>query len=287
MGYDYLIDQMADVVYKQIARDEDNQRWLRLIHASKQWEASFVDGFTHDNKKVKGLAWAFGEQGQEAVDRFNGKKLFKKSADAEDLIEFAKWDIYYEEFNQLLLPMVIGDWAEKELGRIIIGVSFDIEAPTVLEFIDNYSYKFRNINEETASLLNAELRKAVEAGEGIPQITKRIRTLFTGMQKERAYMIARTETLRAMNAGTEESYIQSGVVISKVWLTALDERTCPFCSEMNGKELGLGGVWYEQGSVMTVIDAEGKERNLSLNYEPILRPPLHPYCRCCLKPVVL
>ena len=74
----------------------------------------------------------------------------------------------------------------------------------------------------------------------------------------RAKMIARTETMRALNAAAKDRY--NGAGIERVqWLAAADERECPDCADLDGQEFDID---------------EAPDC------------PLHPSCRCCLAPVV-
>jgi hypothetical protein len=54
---------------------------------------------------------------------------------------------------------------------------------------------------------------------------------------------------------------------------------------MNGKVIGTGDKWFSKGDTFTVGEGEGA-RVLSLGFEDITHPPLHPNCRCTLIPVV-
>ena len=52
-------------------------------------------------------------------------------------------------------------------------------------------------------------------------------------------VIARTEAIRAQNGGTLEAWKQSGVVESKTWLAALDERTRETHIEAHGQTVPI------------------------------------------------
>lgn len=92
----------------------------------------------------------------------------------------------------------------------------------------------------------------------------------------RAYNIARTELAFAYNQGVyfgtkqaqEAGYM--GEVV-KVWSTADDERVCPLCGPMDGKEIPLDD------------DFDFKTK-LAGPQNPTIRkaPPLHPSCRCTM-----
>jgi hypothetical protein len=266
---------------------EDIDFWNRFIRISQKWEQRFYGGY----QGLDGVAKLFKRQGVDAIIKLNNNK--SKAIDGEDLVDWNKYEILFEEFGQLLLPLIAADYASQELTRLgVIGINFDLANQNVINFAQEWSVQFgkkfaETVNQTTLDMLSKELAEADRLGESIPQITKRIQALFTNMTKERAYMTARTETMRAQNFGAEQGYIQSGVVEAKRWLSLEDLRVCSFCSYMNGKILVLGGTWFEQGTSITLpkLDGNGTE-TFKFNYEPIKRPPAHVKCRCCLSPVV-
>ena len=77
------------------------------------------------------------------------------------------------------------------------------------------------------------------------------KTVFKSVQ-QRAELIARSETMRAYNQGAIKFEKQIGVV-KLTWLTAGDERTCPECGPLDGREYRI---------------------------EKMPSQPLHPACRC-------
>lgn len=95
-------------------------------------------------------------------------------------------------------------------------------------------------------------------GESISKISRRIRTEVAPLTRQRADMIARTETIRAYNRAALNQYERYGVK-KFVWIFAGGERSCPTCEEREG-------AIYEVGEVD--------------------EPPIHPNCRCTIYPVV-
>jgi len=92
----------------------------------------------------------------------------------------------------------------------------------------------------------------------------------------RGYNIARTELAFAYNQGSYEGVKQAqeagymGEVV-KVWSTADDERTCPWCGSLEGKTIALD----EEFNIQT---------RLSSSDTPTIKmvPPAHPSCRCAV-----
>lgn len=87
--------------------------------------------------------------------------------------------------------------------------------------------------------------------------------------QQRAELIARTETLRAANAGQTAMWQEAannGLLVpnetSEVWIITPDDRLCPDCAELDGQTIDLGDS-FDGGKFGTT------------DY-----PPLHPDCRC-------
>jgi hypothetical protein len=101
--------------------------------------------------------------------------------------------------------------------------------PNIHAAIKNQCLKFCKSTNATTDLGIAEARDAVRDqlargligdGESIPQLTRRIQSVFTTATKSRAQTIARTETARAVHTASEMSAEQSGVVAAKKWLVS-------------------------------------------------------------------
>ena len=106
------------------------------------------------------------------------------------------------------------------------------------------------------------------------------------VSEQRADMLARTGAIWGHNEGAVERYAADGIAVVE-WLVTVDDLTCPFCAEMNGKRVGTGDPFFESGDALT-IDGVGTLRIPSgpRGFD-VRHPPLHPHCRCCLVPVVV
>jgi len=86
------------------------------------------------------------------------------------------------------------------------------------------------------------------------------------LKSARATMIARTEIQIAQNEGRYEGWKQAdkeGIVdpaSQKMWMTALDERTCDICAPLDGEMVPWNGIF-------------------SIGLE---KPIVHPHCRCTM-----
>jgi len=186
------------------------------------------------------------------------------------------------EVSKPLLRGIVKD--QGELAAELIGAqSFDELTKRVQNFLKKRAYKFSfEMVEETNRLLGITLAEGVKLGESIPQIRKRVETLFGDMEKYRSERIARSEVIRASNFGAKEAYRQSGVVEELEWLTTDDEMTCEFCAPLNGEIIKLNENFFDRGDKY-----RGSEGGLmDIDYESVQHPPLHPNCRCTIIPVV-
>ncbi|MBA7546666.1 hypothetical protein ES705_39058 [subsurface metagenome] len=139
----------------------------------------------------------------------------------------------------------------------VIG-AFDVQNPKVQEWLDSYTPKFSNKLETVSTdKLRSELIEGMKEGEGVPQLIKRVNTTYDNWDKVRSETIARSEAMRASNRGAIESYRQSGVVKSKIWITYHDKRTCYSCADLDGKVIGLEDNYFNLGDPDEVIERGG------------------------------
>lgn len=101
-----------------------------------------------------------------------------------------------------------------------------------------------DIQETTKDNLESALKDALEAGEDMRSIVKRVKEdVFEGdVGKSRAETIARSEVTGALNAGQQEARIylhEQGVVEGKEWFATFDGRTRLTHENANGETVGV------------------------------------------------
>lgn len=207
----------------------------------------------------------------EEVDRSYNKELLNE----EQLIIQAQLD-----FEPILREIA------KQAGQealVLIGSTQPFNTFNYREAIEKSILKF------AASMIKTERERitdiiefGVKEGLSIPNIRNNIVREFEGFTKKQAELIARNESLRATNAATLEGFKQSGVVVGKQWLTAMDERVCPYCAPLNGKIVSLNQSFFGLGSTY-YGDAKTP---LKIDYMPIRYGNLHVSCRCTILPVL-
>lgn len=122
----------------------------------------------------------------------------------------------------------------------------------------------KEITATTKTKIGRQLSEGVAKGEGIPDLAKRVRTVFDDAKAYRSEMIARTEVNGAFNKATLETAKGLGpaVVSTKQWLATSDGRTRPEHAAADGQTRSLMEAFNVGGSA--------------------LQEPSEPNCRCTI-----
>lgn len=126
-------------------------------------------------------------------------------------------------------------------------------------FITEYLAQVRNrlvrIPDEVYDLVAGQVAAGVNLGESIPELTKRVDNVLSTTASERwpnrATVIARTETIGALNAGRTEAFRvvaeQSDEPLQKLWLATDDTRTRPTHNHAEGQRVPVGAPFIVGG----------------------------------------
>ena len=108
-----------------------------------------------------------------------------------------------------------------------------------LEFLQDHTFdNIKGMTEEIANDLKAELSRGIINGEGITKLKERVEKVFN-VGKNRADMIARTETNRAENNGKLLAMKASGLEYDKKWSSVADDRTSDICKRLDGQVVAI------------------------------------------------
>jgi len=241
-----MLTRQAKEVFDKIKKYPNN--YNKWMFDRKKWLREFTEA------EAKFIVKLYKQEGQKAIDL--ALKLSRKS--------------YYK--------------AEE----IPISIAFDVYNPEVTSELLRQTRRFpAGVVGTSEEIIRREIANGLELGESIDKLRKRVtERLGPTYIKNRAEMIARSETIYASNAGAELGYMQSGVVEGKKWLTAIDERTCFPCTDMNNMTAPLGQpTWEKEG--LNIGEVQGKY-GLDFDYTEgaMPFPPLHPRCRCTIIPIV-
>ena len=128
-------------------------------------------------------------------------------------------------------------------------------------FVSDYLAQVRNrlvrIPEEVFDLIAHEVATGVNLGESIPQLRDRIDMVLstTGSERwpNRATVVARTETIGALNAGRAEAFRAAGetdpdLELERVWLATEDHRTRSTHKAADGQRVALASPFIVGGA---------------------------------------
>ena len=184
----------------------------------------------------------FKDQQEEVIGKMTGTKSFS-------LDDIKNWLFELPTANKVwiasLIPFLrefIKDRSDQIMSLLQVDVEIDMGSKPVLDFLRyDAGEKIKGINDTTLDKLRNTLADGVEKGEGIPELTSRVKEVFDVASTSRARTIARTEVLRAESFASHQSYLESGVVVGLQWFSALDERV--------RQTHGIGGA---HGQVITL-----------------------------------
>lgn len=113
----------------------------------------------------------------------------------------------------------------------------------LLDWINrNAGIKITQIESTTLDLIRRQLSEGMEAGESVPQISKRIEELYDRNISTRSTLIARTEVIGASNAASYMGAKSTGLQLNKKWLSSRDGRVRDDHKAENGgdgQEVGM------------------------------------------------
>lgn len=216
---------IANIRRLKLHQADNATEWKAFIVVADKWEARFITV----------LKELFRAQEAEMMTLIPALSMLLVAASLDygytrkDAIDDAFDSLTWEQKTASVgAPIIQGsllDNANRVYGTLGVQGSFDVINPRVTEFIGNKTFKFaKQITETTQNQLRAALRAGISEGEGIGELANRVQGVFGHADKARAKMIARTEVLSATNFGTQEAYIQSGVVWGSRWIPTLDDR---------------------------------------------------------------
>jgi hypothetical protein len=127
--------------------------------------------------------------------------------------------------------------------------------PYVHEHLATVRNQLVNVPQETFDRITRDLSEGVHGGETIEELAARVHADLTADNCEawrgRAVTVARTETIRAYNSGTDGAYGQlereDDVRYERRWLATIDTRTRETHREADGQVAAAGGTFTVGG----------------------------------------
>jgi len=127
--------------------------------------------------------------------------------------------------------------------------------------------KVKGLSDDLATKLREDLLKGWQAGEGITELKKRVKTVWgnKNITDARAETIARTESVFAYNGARMEGAKNSGLPVIKRWNATFDSRTGSDSKFLDGQVRRLNDPFDDR-----------------VNGQAVQHPPNRPNCRCRL-----
>ena len=169
----------------------------------------------------------------------------------------------------LALAEALWGEAQEELGT-------ELDRGALDTFVGDYTatYITRHTQESHGQLRRVVLDAEASGEDVVAALAKR----FDEWTERRPGKIAARETVRLGNAVTRLGYEQGGVTYLR-WVTTSGE-PCPYCTEMDGKVVGIRGAFALEGETLHPNGADGP---LTVSSR-ISHPPLHEGCSCQIVP---
>jgi len=222
-----LMQVLPHAIAEELEELEREQKWHIFAKRTEATEdefkpklqAAFTKQETSVQAKLKNtpvpqLSKAGGEEAEAASEAY-----------VDAIYTASAWQV---PFETMALPFMT--IAYKEAGQaafVEVGAtgSFNVTNPRAKKYLQDKVFKFaEDVNDETREKIRRALVKGLDAGESIPDISKRIAGVFDINRDSRTDKIARTEIVGASNNGTHTGYVESGIVETKMWISSRDTR---------------------------------------------------------------
>ena len=152
----------------------------------------------------------------------------------------------------------------------------------VNSFFEDHYNRIVTIRENLIKGIVEVISKELEKGRGIDEITKQLSVGFgqrTGLYSWQMRRIARTETNTASGMAAFEAFDNANILIDKVWISALDERTRESHAILHGvtKPLNEGFETFDKEGNREILQMPG---DINASAGNVIN------CRCTLAPKV-
>lgn len=236
----YLIGSMKHGVKSAFTPEQKAALWKANDTTATKWEPKFsdaaIEAFDHDMREMLAIVNDAKTKAKEEKASIAWQDTLLKII---DYIKAAGADNWRKTFAPVMQG-VITDQGKRWAAQL--GASFDVRNFFAEAWFDRYTLVFaQQINQTTLDELGTMFQQAQAEGWSVPEMQKRMTKMFEQWSKGdipkeefewyskrmppyRTEMIARTETIRSSNAGTQQLFTEWGVQKHE-WLSTDDTRT--------------------------------------------------------------
>jgi len=249
------------------------------------WKTMDSEARTYTNQLVSVMHKVFENDQIQIIRALRRNKSALKEKGLSDVIAYLNESRYLKRLIEEEATDVITR-ANKQQGKRASSFISDKpynQTPSIKKKLsDNTKKMGTSVMETRRDAIIRQLEEGILAQESIPKLANRLKEYYTDYESNKARQVAQTEVFRAFNMANVDAWDQDGVVTGKQWFTAADERTCEWCAPQHGKIQSLDKSFFDKG-----YELEGSRGGiLNLDYGDVGTPPLHPYCRCTLAPII-
>lgn len=243
-----LIDPDAEVGEQKLGEWDGakNQRILEVVRILNP----IVDEFVKDLVAVfdKAEKRVLAHFKKSAVERIVG--FFKQGPDINVNAVLKDFEDFEEEIADVMIKHAKkGVESGVAFGNVRTGVRVDLGLlrPSTTAYLRDTVGPFsEKITAGVSNRIRKQLQAGISEGESLRDLSKRVETVFANVKRSKALQIARTESARAHNIGTINSYDQSGVVTGV--LVSDGEGFDIECADANNK------VWTTRQAIADPIE---------------------------------
>jgi HK97 family phage portal protein len=186
-----------------------------------------------------------------------------------------EWRDEMTEWNQKRLDPVYRSYAELMISSSAQEIRYDRDIPTseIMQEVEGYIQQAASRQSRvTTRLVEAAITDAQQDGLSGEDLEGSVREVVDGWPESRSQTVAEDERVRAAGAFAVMAFAAMGISRLK-WRTSGSE-TCPTCSRLDGKTVGIRDAFVQEGSTVGEMKINSR----------IGHPPLHQGCDCQIMP---
>jgi HK97 family phage portal protein len=219
------------------------------LRRSKIWRASDAVVRGLEQRWERSFRKLFTRQATSTINRLEGKRgrqamHSETRAPADEVFDRAYWQGEAEELAVDLYEAVVG--AGLDRLATTFGVAFDIASEFAQEFVKARANQLAGqVTATTYEAIQGALAEGIGAGEGIPDLAKRISHVFDVASTSRATVIARTEVISAYNGSAHlgATQLPSDVIGGQEWIATRDGRVRPEHAAADGQVAAMDATF--------------------------------------------